>query len=76
MAKRDKKSKNADQKARAAAKLAKHSAQKEKKLKAKQNEDSDMEDVDIESVLEQYAKEVCGSEDQPFMLPDFTVFIP
>lgn len=59
MAKKDKKSKMAEQKARVAAKQSKKAAQKEKKTKSKGNDDSDMEDVDLESVLEEYAKQVC-----------------
>lgn len=60
MVKKDKKSKMAGQKARVAAKQSKKTAQKEKRTKSKgNNDDSDMEDVDIESVLEEYAKQVC-----------------
>ena len=58
MVKKDKKSKTAEQKARVAAKQSKKAAQKEKKGKSKGNDDSDAEDVDIESVLEEYAKQV------------------
>ncbi|MCJ1309016.1 hypothetical protein MMC25_002671 [Agyrium rufum] len=57
MAKKDKKSKTAEQKARVAAKQSKKASQKEKKVKAKGNDDSDAEDVDLESVLEEYAKQ-------------------
>lgn len=60
MAKKDKKSKTAEQKARVAAKQSKKSAQKEKKSKSRANEDSDMDDVDLESVLEEYARQVFG----------------
>ena len=58
MGKKDKKSKTADQKARVAAKQIKKAAQKEKKVKSKGPDDSDAEDVDLESVLEEYAKKV------------------
>ncbi|KAG8532701.1 uncharacterized protein KY384_002578 [Bacidia gigantensis] len=56
MGKNQKKSKSAEQKARVAAKQSKKSAQKEKKGKAKGVDDSDAEDVDLERVLEDYAK--------------------
>ena len=60
MVKKDKKSKAAEQKARVAAKQSKKAAQKEKKTKSKGEDDGDMEDdVDIESILEEYAKQVC-----------------
>jgi len=60
MVKKDKKSKAAEQKARVGAKQSKKAAQKDKKIKSKgNNDDSDMEDVDVESVLEEYAKQVC-----------------
>lgn len=58
MGKKDKKSKTAEQKARVAAKQSKKAAQKEKKVKSKKADDSDAEDVDLESVLEEYAKKV------------------
>lgn len=58
MAKKDKKAKDAEKKARVAAKQSKKTAQKEKKVKSKGADDSDAEDVDLESVLEAYAKEV------------------
>ena len=58
MVKKDKKTKDADKKARVAAKQSKKSAQKEKKVKSKEADDSDAEDVDLESVLEEYAKQV------------------
>ena len=57
MVKKDKKSKTAEQKARVAAKQNKKAAQKEKKGKSKGNDDSDADDVDLESVLEEYAKQ-------------------
>ncbi|ODH44740.1 hypothetical protein ACO22_00730 [Paracoccidioides brasiliensis] len=58
MAKKDKKSKTAEQKARVAAKQSKKAAQKEKKIRAKgQADDSDAEDVDLDAVLAAYAKE-------------------
>ncbi len=58
MGKKDKKSKTAEQKARVAAKQSKKAAQKETKVKSKNADDSDAEDVDLESVLEEYAKKV------------------
>ncbi len=58
MGKKDKKSKTAEQKARVAAKQSKKAAQKEKKVKSQKTDDSDAEDVDLESVLEEYAKNV------------------
>ena len=58
MGKKDKKSKTAEQKARVAAKQIKKAAQKDKKVKSKGPDDSDAEDVDLESVLEEYAKKV------------------
>ena len=58
MVKKDKKSKTAEQKARVAAKQSKKAAQKERKGKSKGNDDSDADDVDIESVLEEYANQV------------------
>lgn len=60
MGKKDKKSKSAEQKARVAAKQTKKAAQKEKKTKAKGREadDSDVEDVDLDAVLAEYAKQV------------------
>lgn len=58
MAKKEKKSKDAEKKARVAAKQSKKTAQKEKKVKSKGADESDAEDVDLESVLEEYAKQV------------------
>jgi len=58
MAKKDKKSKTAEQKARVAAKQTKIAAQKEKRVKSKGANDSDADDVDLESVLEEYSKQV------------------
>ncbi|MCJ1295460.1 hypothetical protein MMC34_007023 [Xylographa carneopallida] len=57
MVKKDKKSKTAEQKARVAAKQNKKAAQKAKKGKTKGKDDSDADDVDLESVLEEYAKQ-------------------
>ncbi|CAD6584214.1 MAG: hypothetical protein ASARMPREDX12_001556 [Alectoria sarmentosa] len=57
MAKKDKKSKDAEKKARVAAKQSKKIAQKEKKVKSKGADESGAEDVDLESVLEEYAKQ-------------------
>ena len=61
MAKKDKKTKDADKKARVAAKQNKKAAQKDKKVKSKGADDSDAEEVDLESVLEEYAKQVGSS---------------
>ena len=57
MGKKDKKSKSAEQKARVAAKQSKKAAQKEKKTKSKAAADSDAENEDLESVLEEYARQ-------------------
>ncbi|KAL9138749.1 MAG: hypothetical protein Q9175_000015 [Cornicularia normoerica] len=57
MAKKDKISKEAEKKARVAAKQSKKTARNEKKFKSKGADDSDAEDVDLESVLEEYAKQ-------------------
>ena len=69
MGKKDKKPKTAEQKARVAAKQSKKAAQKEKKVKSKNADDSDAEDVDLESVLEEYAKKV-GQDGFVFCLGD------
>lgn len=61
MGKKEKKSKKAEQKARVAAKQSKKAAQKNKKTKLKGPDDIDEEDVDLESVLEEYAKKVRSS---------------
>lgn len=58
MGQKDKKAKAAEKKARVAAKQSSKAAKKEKKSKTKGNVDSDAEDEDLESVLEQYAKQV------------------
>ena len=58
MGKKDKKSKTIEQRARVAARQTKKAAQKENKVKLKGTDDSDAEDVDLESVLEEYAKQV------------------
>ena len=57
MGKKDKK-KTTEKKARVAAKQTKKANQKEKKTKGKLGDDSDAEDVDLETVLEQYAAQV------------------
>ena len=58
MAKKDSKAKAAEKKARAAAKQNKKADKKEKKSKSKGNaDDSDVDDVDLEAVLEEYAKQ-------------------
>ncbi|EEP76159.1 conserved hypothetical protein [Uncinocarpus reesii 1704] len=56
---KDKKAKKAEQKARTVAKQAKKASQKEKKGKSKGNaqDDSDVEDVDLDAVLAAYAEE-------------------
>lgn len=59
MAKKDKKSKSAEQKARVAAKQTRKATQKEKKAKAKGGGDSDAEDIDLQAVLEEYSRQVC-----------------
>lgn len=61
MGKKVKKSKTAEQKTRVAARQSKKAAQKDKKIKSKGVDDSDGEDVDLESVLEEYAKKVRSS---------------
>ena len=59
MAKKDTKAKAAEKKARTAAKQTKKAAKTEKKVKTKgAADDSDAEDVDLEAVLEEYAKQV------------------
>ena len=58
MAKKDKKSRTTEQKARVASKQSKKAAQKEKKNKSKSADDSDADDIDLESVLQEYAKQV------------------
>ncbi len=55
---KDKKSKAAEKKARIAVKQSKKANQKEKKVKSKEIDDNDAEDVDLESVLAEYAKKV------------------
>lgn len=59
MGKKEKKSKTVEQKARVAARQSKRAAQKDKKVKTKGGDDSDGEEVDLETVLEDYAKQVC-----------------
>ena len=58
MGKKDKKSKDAEQKARVAAKQSKKAAQKERKGKVKAGDDSDADDDDLDAVLEEYARKV------------------
>lgn len=55
---KDKRSKTAEKKARIAVKQSKKATQKEKKSKSKETDDNDAEDVDLESVLAEYAKKV------------------
>jgi hypothetical protein len=60
MAKKDKKSKAAEKKTRVAQKQEKKATQKEKKLKVKgkgNEDDSDAEDVDLDAVLAEYARQ-------------------
>ena len=68
MGKKDKKSKTPEQKARVAAKQRQKATQKEKKAKSKGGDDSDAEDVDLESVLEEYAKQVGRPVPSPYDL--------
>lgn len=56
--KKNKKSKTPEQKARVAAKQSKKEAQKNKKSRFKGIEDSEGEDIDLETVLEEYARQV------------------
>ena len=58
MGKKDKKSKAAEQKARVVAKQSKKAAQKSKKAKTKGSAESDAEDVDLDTVMEEYMKKV------------------
>ena len=58
MTKKDKKSKDAEKKARVAAKQSKKTAQKEKRVKTKRPDDSDAEHVDLDSVQQDYAKQL------------------
>ena len=58
MAKKDKKSKTAEQKARVAAKQNKKATQKKKKVRSKGADDSDAESVDLQAVLEEYSRQV------------------
>jgi hypothetical protein len=57
MAKKDKKSKTAEQKARVAAKQTKKAAKGEKKAKTKSGDESDAEDIDLDAVLAEYAEQ-------------------
>lgn len=57
MVKKDKKVKEAEKKKRVAQKQEKKSVQKEKKAKGKKNDDSDAEEVDLDAVLAEYAKQ-------------------
>lgn len=61
MAKKDKKSKQADKRLRVAEKTARKSSQKEKKAAKKGPKDNillDTDDQDIDAVLEEYARKV------------------
>lgn len=58
MGKKEKKFKTTEQKARVAARQSKKVAQRDKKSKTKGTDDSDKEDIDLETVLEDYAKKV------------------
>ena len=58
---KDKKAKQAEKKARVAEKTNKKAAQKEKKGKTKgrhAGDESDAEDIDLDAVLEEYARQV------------------
>jgi len=56
---KDKKAKQAEKKARVAEKANKKAAQKEKKGKTKgRHDESDLEDIDLDTVLEEYARQV------------------
>ena len=61
MGKKEKKSKSAEQKARVVAKQTKKAAQKEKKINSKLSNESDGEDIDLESVLEEFSRQVFPS---------------
>ncbi len=61
---KDKKSKTVEKKTRVAAKQNKKAAQKERKVKSKGTDDSDAEDIDLETVLAEYAAKV-GSPHAP-----------
>lgn len=58
MAKKDKKSKVAEKRARVAAKTSKKTAQKAKKNSKKNADDSESDDQDIDAILEEYEKKV------------------
>jgi hypothetical protein len=58
---KDKKAKQAEKKARVAEKAGKKAAQKEKKGKTKgrhADDESDAEDIDLDAVLQEYARQV------------------
>lgn len=74
MAKKEKKPKTAEQKARVAVKQTKKASQKEKKVKSRGTDDSDAEDIDLASVLEEYAKQVSSAP--YFHLSCLTQLIP
>ncbi|KAI4216949.1 MAG: hypothetical protein LQ351_000898 [Letrouitia transgressa] len=56
MAKKDKKSKNVEKKARVAAKQTKKATQKERKERTREKDDSNDDDLDLETVLAEYEK--------------------
>ena len=58
MKKKEKKSKGAEHQARVAAKRDKKAAQKDKKGKSKGAEETDADDVDLETVLAEYRANV------------------
>lgn len=58
MAKKDKKSKNVEKKARVAAKQTKKATQKERKERTREKDDSNDDDLDLETVLAEYEKNV------------------
>ena len=58
MGKKDSKKKSADKKARVAEKTARKTSKKEKKSSGKKGPDVDENDMDLDSVLEEYARQV------------------
>ena len=58
MGKKDSKKKSADKKARVAEKTARKTSKKEKRSSNKKGPDVDEDDMDLDSVLEEYARQV------------------
>ena len=75
MAKKDTKTKAAEKKARTLVKQSKKADKKEKKdkRKGKDLEDSDSDDQDLDTILEEYAKQVSCSEDSSYLQVGFCV---